>query len=125
MDQVDAVDAFGFTPAALAARAGHEAVVKQLGATAEAAQAAAVAKMLVVAPEECHTHVTHAAFVRSGPEPPPENDNRLTVLTHPTKCVRPASLRAWISTGGCVCVCALLCRSPSSMAPRHVNTDGP
>jgi len=129
--QVEAVDAFGFTPAALAARAGHAEVAKQLGATAEAAAevaaAAAAAKMLLVAPEECHAHMTHAAFVRSGPEPPPENDNRLTVLTHAAKCVsglHPLRMVALDREGSCLSVCVLLQRrSSSSMEPQHVKTD--
>ena len=129
--QVEAVDAFGFTPAALAARAGHAEVAKQLGATAEAAAevaaAAAAAKMLLVAPEECHAHMTHAAFVRSGPEPPPENDNRLTVLTHAAKCVSglpPLRMVALDREGPCLSVCVLLQRrSSSSMEPQHVKTD--
>lgn len=39
---------------------------------------------LVIAPEECHLHNTCTLpLVRGGEEAPPENVNRLHVLTHP------------------------------------------
>lgn len=41
---------------------------------------------LLVAPDECYSHRTcPEPITRSGEEPPPENVNRLKVLTHPGK----------------------------------------
>lgn len=41
---------------------------------------------LLVAPAECYSHRTcPEPITRSGEEPPPENVNRLKVLTHPGK----------------------------------------
>ena len=43
---------------------------------------------LLVAPGECYSHKTcPEPITRGGQEPPPENVNRLTVLTHPGKPV--------------------------------------
>ena len=41
---------------------------------------------VIVAPAECHSHRTcPEPITRDGPEPPPENVNRLKVLTNPGK----------------------------------------
>ena len=71
-------------------------------------------QVLLVAPVECHEHVTHAVFERSGPEPPPENDNRLTVLTHPGKGILHAQQLAarvqWVEEGVPCCPMADILR---------------
>ena len=43
-----------------------------------------MAPTLIVAPEDCYKHRTcPEPITRAGPEVPPENVNRLKVLTHP------------------------------------------
>ena len=45
-----------------------------------------VKQTLLVAPAECYSHKTcPEPITRAGQEPPPENVNRLKVLTHPGK----------------------------------------
>jgi hypothetical protein len=88
-EAADATNKHGFTPAELAARRGFAPLATLLrrgGAKATPAAAAAAAapsktKTLIVAPPECFEHFTSAQPVtRAGPEPPPENTERLAVL---------------------------------------------
>jgi hypothetical protein len=98
-----AANKHGFTPAALAARRGHAALAKLLAP--EGAPRVAPAGLppgapplappgrptLLLAPPECLAHYTSPQPVpRGGPEPPPENTQRLRVLTE----VGIGSLRA-------------------------------
>jgi hypothetical protein len=54
------------------------------GSTSAAAPGGAVGATLLLAPEECFLHRTAPEPLRrGGPEPPPENINRLHVLTRP------------------------------------------
>ena len=53
-------------------------------ADGDAADAAKAGPTLLLAPEECHLHHTCVLpIVRGGEEPPPENVDRLHVLTDP------------------------------------------
>lgn len=107
---VTARDKQGLTAADLAAKRGHAALAAELGgSTAAVAAAAAVAgnseaaqaaggRTLLVAPPQCREHFTCPdPIVRGGPDPPPENVNRLHVLTDPGGC-------AWFVSDGWQCV---------------------
>eukprot|EP00238_Polyblepharides_amylifera_P000660 CAMPEP_0196572032 /NCGR_PEP_ID=MMETSP1081-20130531/2154_1 /TAXON_ID=36882 /ORGANISM="Pyramimonas amylifera, Strain CCMP720" /LENGTH=829 /DNA_ID=CAMNT_0041889213 /DNA_START=35 /DNA_END=2524 /DNA_ORIENTATION=+ len=50
------------------------------------------APLLIVAPKECHLHITCGTPVRGASDTPPENDSRLTVLTHPDRGILRSSL---------------------------------
>jgi len=53
---------------------------------------------IVVAPPECHQHITGPVPVlRGGQEPPPENVNRLHVLTDSGNNLSLCSLKLWAS----------------------------
>eukprot|EP00887_Chlorella_sp_A99_P002366 scaffold10.g2366.t1 len=81
----------GLTPAAVAAKRGHAALAAalQAGAAATAAlaeqetAAAEAPRTLLLAPPECLNHHTCPPIVRGGPDHPPENVDRLMVLTKP------------------------------------------
>jgi ankyrin repeat protein len=82
----------GLTPAALAAKRGHAAAAALLQGGGPAAAPAPASprhhahpgRTLVLAPPECLEHHTAPwPFVRGGADPPPENVNRLVVLTRP------------------------------------------
>lgn len=84
-------DKQGLTPAEVGARRGHAALAAQLGQQAQQAQrqqpvmmAAESGRTLIVAPPQCLGHVTCPDPIRrGGPDPPPENVDRLRVLTTP------------------------------------------
>ena len=80
-------DKQGLTPAQLAAKRGHAALAAQLAGAlpavaASGQQAAQQRSTLLVAPPHCLRHLTcPEPIVRGGQDPPPENVNRLRVLT--------------------------------------------
>ncbi|KAL3144011.1 hypothetical protein ABBQ32_003818 [Trebouxia sp. C0010 RCD-2024] len=98
-------DKKGLTAAEWAHKHGHQALAKQLADARSRAQAISGAEpsgdmvpdqaslhsgedgmkpTLLVAPAECYSHRTcPEPITRDGQEPPPENVNRLKVLTHP------------------------------------------
>ncbi|GAB4814038.1 hypothetical protein N2152v2_001084 [Parachlorella kessleri] len=83
-------DKQGMTPAQMAARRGHAALAAQLAGALPAGPATAVQhasqhhSTLLVAPPQCLRHLTcPEPVVRGGQDPPPENVNRLRVLTTP------------------------------------------
>lgn len=119
-------DKQGLTPAELATRRGHAALAAMMGgapaAAAEQQQAeAGEAHTLVLAPPQCLAHFTcPEPIVRGGPDPPPENVNRLKVLTTPGEtfpclfCYNPLLHQSLRSSAG---VCSVLrgslgCRTP-------------
>jgi acetoin utilization deacetylase AcuC-like enzyme/ankyrin repeat protein len=83
----------GLTAAQLAVKRGHIHVAKLLDSSCEvtattnenkAPPSPRTSPSLVVAPPECLDHHTTVwPIVRGGPDPPPENVHRLTVLTKP------------------------------------------
>lgn len=71
----------GFTAVDLAVKRGHTAAAEALGTAAKLVKSAA-GSTLLVCPPECHLHRTCVEpILRGGEEPPPDNVNRLNVLT--------------------------------------------
>ena len=112
---LDAANKHSFTPAQLAERRGHAALAALLrrsgggGASAAPAPAqqpppapGAAAKTLLVAPPECLEHYTcPQPATRAGPEPPPENTERLRVLVEPGRgSLRAAEFDGRVEWGG-------------------------
>ena len=89
-------DRRGWTPAAWAAKRGHAALAAALAsgsggpALAAAGDAGAPppspsSTTLIIAPDACAAHRTAPnPITRAGPDPPPENVHRLTVISHPS-----------------------------------------
>ncbi|GBG00204.1 hypothetical protein Rsub_12985 [Raphidocelis subcapitata] len=100
----------GFAPADLAARRGHPelAALLRRGAAGKPANGAAAAapapalRTLLLAPEQCLEHYTSRQPVtRAGPEPPPENLERLRVLLDREKgSLRAAEFEGRVVWGG-------------------------
>lgn len=111
---VSARDRQGSTPADLARRRGHAKLSAEIaggsvGSAAEPSAAASgqgavagaqqVQHTLILAPPQCLEHHTcPEPIVRGGADPPPENVNRLRVLTTPGQL--PAGAECWAVHGG-------------------------